>query len=200
MNMDLKDILVIFGCLYFLGFMIYYFATKDKKINRANNEIPKDAKEQLLKSHPIDVSDETVKQNFKFNWKKLLIMDGFVILLLGLGFLKESYNKDMELMTYVKVCVFLILLLDIIAACIDFIRWLINNANKNNLYVIPVFKHSDLKGYCFISYRDVSERKIISARVKISEDDMRYTFDNSINYAIVKIKGDKVKYVKMLKR
>ena len=162
------------------------------------NKLNDDEKEFLLKSQPKRIVDNFNYKFFRFNWKKILLVDGVILIFSIVSFFKRMYEGEKVIFSeYIIFFLVFVVGLTFIAFVIDFIRGLSINNNKDSLYIMPIYKHAGIKGNCYITFHNVFEHKLISVVAKINEEDRFKSDDNAINWAVMKIYNNKMKYVKM---
>ena len=161
-------------------------------------QLTQNEKEILYKYQPQKLVDDKKYKYFSFNWKKLLILDGAIFLLMMfLYFDQVSEGKNISLMEHFVLALFFVGVISIVALAVDVFRNLGQYMNREYLYIYPVYKHNLIKGSCIITYHDIHQRKIVSVRAKLNDDDRFGAYDNDLYFAIMKIKDNKIKFVKL---
>lgn len=191
--MTVKEIIAIFGCVFFMGLAIYYLVTVDSKNKKAHDMVPKEVKEKLLFTYPNSISYEELKHVYRFNLKKIILLNIILVVIYIFIIIKRNLQGGQyDVIEYGKFILGFIAMLNVIAISIDLIKWIRVFMIKEKLYEVPVYLHDLFYGYAYISYHDVSSNSVITKRVCVGR---ACRFGNK---ALMKIDGDKYKFIRIL--
>lgn len=196
--MERLNIFVIIG-IVLLGIICIYSLTRQKEVMaKYTKQLPVNIYNVMIIVGAKKMSKDKVWEYAKFDWKKMLLVDGFLVLLCIFHIYREAFeNGVVDAVTWIGATVFLILLCNVIALIIDNIRGVILKKNSDNIYIVPIYIHDALAENVIISYYNSTEKKIETKRIKFAREDIigKRIYTCEVYNAIMKIKGGRMKYI-----